>query len=229
MLLKTGSEKVGEIYMIKVAPSILSADFARLGEEIDTVKSADYLHFDVMDGVFVPNISVGIPVLESVRKCTGMYIDVHLMITRPLRYVDEFARAGADLIVFHEEADSEENVRKTLDAIKSAGKKTGMAVKPGTPAENIRKYIEDLDLVLVMTVEPGFGGQPFMEEQLGKITAVRTMIDEINPACELEVDGGIGRETGKMAVSAGANVLVAGSSIFKAKDREKEINALRAL
>ena len=215
--------------MIKVAPSILSADFARLGEEIDTISSADYLHFDVMDGVFVPNISVGIPVLESVRKYTDMFIDVHLMITKPLRYIDEFARAGADLIVFHVEADSADNVKKTIEAIKAAGKKAGISIKPGTPAEDIRKYIKDLDLVLVMTVEPGFGGQSFMEDQLGKIAAVRAMIDDINPGCELEVDGGIGRETGKKAVSAGANVLVAGSGIFKAKDREEEIRALKAL
>lgn len=215
--------------MIKVAPSILSADFARLGEEIDTISSADYLHFDVMDGVFVPNISVGIPVLESVRKYTDMFIDVHLMITKPLRYIDEFARAGADLIVFHVEADSADNVKKTIEAIKAAGKKAGISIKPGTPAEDIRKYIKDLDLVLVMTVEPGFGGQSFMEDQLGKIAAVRAMIDDINPGCELEVDGGIGRETGKKAASAGANVLVAGSGIFKAKDREEEIRALKAL
>ena len=212
--------------MLKIAPSILSADFARLGEEIDSVRSADYLHFDVMDGVFVPNISVGLPVLESVRKYTDMFIDVHLMITQPKKYVKAFADAGADLVVFHIEADDKSGIDEAIELVKSTGKKVGLALKP-TPAEAVREYIDRLDLVLVMTVEPGFGGQKFMADQMDKVSKVRKMIDDGGFDCELEVDGGINRDTLKTAAEAGANVFVAGSGVFKANDRALEIEALR--
>jgi len=221
--------KTGEIKMIKIAPSILSADFAKLGAEIDTIATADYLHFDVMDGVFVPNISVGIPVLESVRKYTDMFLDVHLMITKPINFVETFCKAGADLVVFHVEADTPEGIEKAIDAVKACGKKAGLALKPKTDAEAIRKYLPKLDLALVMTVEPGFGGQKFMADMMDKVSAVRKMIDEGGYSCELEVDGGINRETLVTAKDAGANVFVAGSGVFKASDRAAEIEALRNL
>ena len=215
--------------MNKIAPSILSADFAKLGAEIDTIKTADYLHFDVMDGVFVPNISVGIPVLESVRKYTDMFLDVHLMITKPVKYVETFCKAGADLVVFHVEADDEDGIAEAVRVVKACGKKVGIALKPATGAEAVEKYLPDLDLVLVMTVEPGFGGQKFMADMMDKVAAVRKMIDGGGYACELEVDGGINRETIAVAAKAGANVFVAGSGVFKAADREAEIAALRSI
>lgn len=221
--------KTGEIIMIKIAPSILSADFTKLGAEIDTIKTADYLHFDVMDGVFVPNISVGIPVLESVRKYTDMFLDVHLMITKPVNYVETFCKAGADLVVFHVESDTPEEIEKAVDAVKNCGKKVGLALKPKTSAEEIKKYLPKLDLVLVMTVEPGFGGQKFMDDMMDKVVAVRKMIDKGGFDCELEVDGGINRETLPIAKNAGADVFVAGSGVFKANDRAAEIEALRNL
>lgn len=214
--------------MLKIAPSILSADFTRLGEDIKSILSADYLHFDVMDGIFVPNISIGIPVLESVRKFTEMELDVHLMITQPVRYVMDFISAGADLVVIHAEADTPENTEKALRLIKNAGKKAGLALKPKTPAESLLPYLERLDLVLVMTVEPGFGGQKFMEDMLPKITLLRRAIDARNLRCELEVDGGINSATAKLCTGAGADVLVAGSAVFGAADRSKMIAELRA-
>ena len=206
--------------MIKIAPSILSADFARLGDEVWEIENAgaDYVHFDVMDGLFVPNISIGIPVLKSLRKATDMFIDVHLMIERPVRYVERFCRAGADLVNVHVEADSGENIRAAVDLVKKLGKRTGVTLKPHTPAEAAAPYLELVDLVLVMTVEPGFGGQSFMHDQLPKISALRRMIDAVNPACELEVDGGVDGTTAKLVKEAGANVLVAGSAYFKASD-----------
>ena len=215
--------------MNKIAPSILSADFAKLGAEIDTIKTADYLHFDVMDGVFVPNISVGIPVLESVRKYTDMFLDVHLMITKPVKYVETFCKAGADLVVFHVEADDEDGIAEAVRVVKACGKKVGIALKPATGAEAVEKYLPDLDLVLVMTVEPGFGGQKFMADMMDKVASVRKMIDDGGYACELEVDGGINRETIAVAAKAGANVFVAGSGVFKAADREAEIAALKSI
>lgn len=215
--------------MIKVAPSILSADFAKLGADIDSIKEADYIHFDVMDGVFVPNISFGIPVLESVRRYTDGFLDVHLMITEPKRFVSDFADAGADLVVVHLEADNEAGIKEALRLIKEKGKKTGIAIKPKTAAEAVRGYLPDLDLVLVMTVEPGFGGQKFMADQMPKVRSIRNMIEEGGFNCELEVDGGINRDTGKTAVEAGADVLVAGSGVFKAADRGAEIRALKDL
>lgn len=213
--------------MVKIAPSILSADFTRLGEDINSIRSADYLHFDVMDGIFVPNISIGIPVLESVRKYTEMVLDVHLMITQPVRYVSDFISAGADLVVIHTEADTPENTEKALDQIKNAGKRAGLAIKPKTPAESVLPYLERLDLILVMSVEPGFGGQKFMENALPKIALLRRAIDVRALRCELEVDGGINRATAKLCTDAGADVLVAGSAVFGANDRPKIITELR--
>ena len=213
--------------MIKIAPSILSADFTKLGEEISDVGNADYLHFDVMDGVFVPNISIGLPVLESVRKVTNMPLDVHLMITSPARYVSRFADAGADIVVFHVEAETSENICIAIDELHKLGKKAGLSVKPGTPAEALLPYIDQLDLVLVMTVEPGFGGQMFMPDMLPKISELRSVIESRSLSCELEVDGGINPETARLCIKAGADVLVAGNDIFSAPDRAARIALLR--
>ena len=212
---------------IKIAPSVLSADFSRLGDEINSVRSADYLHFDVMDGLFVPNISVGLPVLQSVRRFTDMVLDVHLMICSPLRYTARFAKAGADIIVFHLEAETHENTIAAIDEIHSLGKKAGLSVKPGTPAEALLPYIDTLDRILVMTVEPGFGGQEFIGEMLQKISALRNEVDSRGLNCEIEVDGGINVKTAKLCISAGANVLVAGNDIFRAPDRAARIAELR--
>ena len=216
--------------MIKIAPSILSADFTRLGEEISDVMScgADYLHFDVMDGMFVKNISFGIPVLASVRKSTDAFIDVHLMIEQPIRYVKRFCEAGADLVNCHVESDSTENTLEALSIIRSCGKKTGITLSPGTKADAVLPFIDDIDLILVMTVYPGLGGQELIGEQLGVVSEVRRIIDGRNPGCELEVDGGITLDTAPDAIAAGANVLVSGSTVFHAKDRKSVISALRS-
>lgn len=213
---------------IKIAPSILSADFTRLGEGVEAIRTADYVHFDVMDGAFVPNISFGIPVLQSVRKATDMLLDVHLMIEKPVRYIDAFARAGADLLSVHLEADGPSGIREALRAMEANGVKKAVALRPITAARAVLPYLEELDLVLVMTVEPGFGGQSFRMDQLDTIREVRALIEQYNPACELEVDGGINLETASLATGAGANVLVAGSSVYGAADIPAQIAALRA-
>ena len=215
--------------MIKIAPSILSADFTKLGKEIEEIRDggADYIHFDVMDVVFVPNISIGIPVLSSVRKFTDMFLDVHLMIDKPVRYAEAFCKAGADLVMFHVEADSYQNISEAIDIVKANGKKVGLSVKPKTPAEVLYPFIDRLDMALVMTVEPGFGGQKFMHDQLPKIIELRREIDRRGIECELEVDGGVDPVTAKLVKDAGANVLVAGSAVFKSPDRAAQIAAIR--
>ena len=214
---------------MKVAPSILSADFARLGEEVEQIKNAgaEYAHFDVMDGNFVPNISIGLPVLKSLRKASDIFIDVHLMIDRPVRYVRQFCEAGADLVNFHVESDTQENILEAISIAKSLGKKTGVTLKPKTEAEEVLPFLPYVDLVLVMTVEPGFGGQKFMADQLPKIRRIRELIEVYNPACELEVDGGVDENTAPLVKEAGANVLVAGSAVFCKEDRKAAIEAIR--
>lgn len=215
--------------MIKIAPSILSADFARLGADIDSVKTADLLHFDVMDGRFVPNISFGIPVLKSVRKYTGMALDVHLMIDNPVRYIEDFAKSGADIISVHLEADHPTRIAEALREMDRCGVRKAVALRPITGAKAILPYIEELDMVLVMTVEPGFGGQAFMESQLETVREVRALLDRYNPACDVEVDGGVAKDTAAQVKAAGANVLVAGSSVFGAEDRAAAIEILRKI
>ena len=213
--------------MIKIAPSILSADFANLERDIQKIASADYVHVDVMDGVFVPNITIGVPVVKSIRPTTSLPLDVHLMIVEPVRYVEQFCDAGADLVTVHVEADTGENIHAAIDKIHAKGKRAGIVLKPATPAGAALPFLEKVELILVMTVEPGFGGQKFMAEQMEKVTELRKLIDEKNPGCELEVDGGVDPETCKTCIAAGANVLVAGSAVYKAEDIPARIAALR--
>ena len=213
--------------MIKIAPSILSADFTRLGASLDSVSGADLIHFDVMDGNFVPNISFGLPVLKAVRKYTDAFLDVHLMIEKPVRYIEAFAKAGADLLSIHLEADHPTRIAQALRVMGECGVKKAVALRPITKAEAILPYLEELDLVLVMTVEPGFGGQAFMESQLDTVRQVRALIDRYHPGCDLEVDGGINTSTVRRVVEAGANVLVAGSAVFGAPDPAAAIAQLR--
>ena len=213
--------------MIKIAPSILSADFAYLARDIEKIATADYVHVDVMDGLFVPNISIGIPVVKSIRPTTDLPLDVHLMIERPVRYVEQFCDAGADIVTCHVEADTEENILAAIDKIHAKGKKAGVVVKPRTPASAVLPFIDKVELILVMTVEPGFGGQKFMADMMPKVSAIRRWIDEKNPGCELEVDGGVDPVTYKTCIAAGANVLVAGSAVYKAENIPARIRALR--
>lgn len=215
--------------MIRIAPSILSADFAHLGRDVEKVKTADWLHVDVMDGMFVSNISIGVPVVKSLRKATDMFLDVHLMIEKPVRYIDAFADAGADLLSVHLEADMPPGIQAALAAMEKRGVKKGIALRPITGAEAVLPYVKDVDLILVMTVEPGFGGQAFLENQLDTIRQVRELIEKYNPACRLEVDGGIGPKTAAAVIAAGADTLVAGSAVYGAEDPAAAIAALRGV
>lgn len=213
-----------------MSPSILGADFSQLGNEIKKVTNAQMLHIDVMDGHFVPNLSLGLPIVESISRFCDMFLDVHLMISEPLSYIDDFAKAGADLICFHIEANS--GVKATIDKIKSHSIKAGIALKPHTPAAEVFPFIKDIDMVLVMTVEPGFGGQAFMGDMCDKIKQIREYADSadsLNAALDIQVDGGINLQTGKACVEHGANVLVAGSFIFNSDNPKEMIEQLKAL
>jgi ribulose-phosphate 3-epimerase len=209
--------------MVKIAPSILSADFGALAEEIRRLEAAgaDWVHIDVMDGVFVPNITIGPCVVKSLRPCTELPFDVHLMIVRPENYIEVFAGAGADIITIHLEACAA--VEETLQRIRRLGKRAGISINPATPFSEVQPYMESADLLLVMTVNPGFGGQPFMAECLDKIREAREHADRHGLGYEIEVDGGINAKTGRMAVEAGATALAAGNALFGAEDMRKEI------
>ena len=216
--------------MVKLAPSILSADFVNLERDIRALgpQGADYVHVDVMDGCFVPNITIGIPVTAAIKRISPLPLDVHLMIDRPLRYVEDFCRAGADILTVHVESDLPANIRAALEKTRALGVRAGLSVKPNTRAEAVLPFLELCDLILVMTVEPGFGGQSFMADMMPKLKTVRGWIDQKNPGCELEVDGGVNEKTGRLCVENGANVLVAGSAWFKSADPAAFARALKS-
>lgn len=213
--------------MIYIAPSLLAADFSNLAQDIERIRQAgaNYLHLDVMDGVFVPNISFGPPVIESIRKKTKLFFDVHLMIKHPQRYIDNFVKAGADSITIHYESTS--RPRDAIMKIKDHDVKAGIAISPNTPYEAVLPYLDIVDMVLVMTVEPGFGGQPMIPETLQKVRAIKNYVDEHEIKVNIEVDGGITAENVHLALDAGANVIVAGSAIFKSKTPSKVIKQMR--
>ena len=206
-----------------ISPSILAADFGNLGRDVAMLDAsrAEWIHFDVMDGVFVPNISFGFPVLKSVRSATKKVLDVHLMITDPIRYTKRFAEAGADIVTFHYEAT--EDIAACIESVRSAGAKVGISIKPATDVRVLEKWLPELDLVLVMSVEPGFGGQSFIEASVGRIAELRRMADACGSKCHIEVDGGISASNAARIFAAGADVLVAGSSVFGAADPKAEI------
>ncbi len=206
--------------MAILSPSVLSASVMHFQDDLDKTKAAGvkWLHVDVMDGTFVPNFSFGYSTVQAMRKATDLVLDVHLMIEKPLRYVEHFCKAGADILTIHVEADTPENTREALLKIREMGVRPGIVLKPKTPAEALAPYLDLVDLVLVMTVEPGFGGQKFMADMMPKLKQLRTMLDEVNPNCHLEVDGGVDRVTAEICKENGADVLVAGSAFFREED-----------
>ena len=214
--------------MAILSPSILSGDFAYLGKDVQDIaeNGGKWVHVDVMDGNFVPNITIGIPTVKALRAVTDLVLDVHLMIDRPIRYVDQFCKAGADYLTVHVEADTQENTLAALEKIASLGVKPAICLKPGTPAEAAKPYLEKVAMILVMTVEPGFGGQSFMFDMMPKLRALREMLDEVNPGCMLEVDGGVDLKTAPVCKENGAEVLVAGSAYFNAPDRKSFIKLI---
>ena len=216
--------------MAKIAPSILSADFVNLERDIHNIEAngADWVHVDVMDGVFVPNITIGLPVLRDIRRVTRLPLDVHLMIDRPIRYAEQFIKAGADWLTVHLEADSPENTMACLQKIRALGCKAGLSLKPGTPVEEAMPFLTECDLILVMTVEPGFGGQSFMTDMMRKTSRLRAALDEVNPKCLIEVDGGIDAATQAVCKKNGVGVMVAGSAYFKAKDRAAFVKIIQS-
>jgi ribulose-phosphate 3-epimerase len=215
--------------MVKIAPSILSADFSKLGEEIKAVEmaGADYIHVDVMDGHFVPNITMGPLVLKAIRPLTELPLDVHLMIENPDSYIEEFAEAGADIITVHVEAAT--HLHRTIQLIKAKGVKAGVVLNPATPVDAIKHIIHDIDMVLLMTVNPGFGGQSFIQNVVLKIKEVSELVQTHGLNVEIEVDGGVNAETAPLCIEAGANVLVAGSAIYGKKDLKDAINSIRGV
>ena len=214
--------------MIKISPSILSSDYGNLSSELKRMEAcgADMLHIDVMDGHFVPNITLGAPIVKCIRKSSTLPFDVHLMISDPYKYIPDFVNAGSDIITFHAEAYSD--IEKTIDLILASGKKAGLSVKPKTPVEAVYPYLDKLSMVLVMTVEPGFGGQSFMEDMMPKVSAVRSEIDRRGLDVDIQVDGGINKDTISIAAKAGANVFVSGNAIFSSDDAEKTIADFKA-
>ena len=215
--------------MAKIAPSILAADFANLERDIRNIEEngSDFVHVDIMDGIFVPNISIGIPVVQALRPVTDLPLDVHLMIDRPIRYVEEFVKAGADWLTIHVEADQPQNILDTLDKIHALGCKAAISLKPKTPAEVAIPYLEKCDMILIMTVEPGFGGQKFMADMMPKMKQIREWLDDVNPDCIIQVDGGVDAGTCGLCKENGAEVLVAGSAYFKATDRAAFVKTIQ--
>ena len=216
--------------MAILSPSILSCDYMNMQRDFEACKEygCKWLHVDIMDGHFVPNLSFGYSLVKSMRPITDLVLDVHLMIDTPIKYAEEFCKAGADYLTIHVEADTPENIKKTLELIRSLGVKPGIVVKPKTPASAVAEYLPMVDLVLVMTVEPGFGGQKFMADMMPKVKELRTMLDEVNPSCHLEVDGGVDLVTCVTCKENGADVLVAGSAYFKAADKATFVKEIEA-
>ncbi len=216
--------------MAIISPSILSADFVNLERDMNLLRTsgAPWAHVDVMDGIFVPNITIGIPVVAALRRVTDLTLDVHLMIDRPVRYVEDFVKAGADYVTIHVEADQPQNTLEALDKIHALGAKAGIVLKPKTPVEAAIPYLEKCDMILIMTVEPGFGGQSFMGDMMPKLTWLREKLNQVNPECLLEVDGGVDLTTAPICKAAGAQVLVSGSAYFKAADKASFVRELQA-
>ena len=216
--------------MAIISPSILASDYMNFERDLGAAKAAGakWLHIDIMDGIFVPNITFGPGVVKGMRRVSDLVLDVHLMIDRPIRYVQHFCDAGADYLTIHVEADTRENTRAALEKIRELGVKPGIVVKPKTPAEDIAEFLPLVDMVLVMTVEPGFGGQKFMADMMPKVAQLRKMLDEVNPGCHLEVDGGVDAVTCKVCKENGADVLVAGSAFFGAADRAEMVKIIEA-